>query len=148
MRRPDLGRRNFLKGASALGGSALAVGGMSRITPQAHDHTHQTAGTPQSVGHGAMGTVGRVDPRRNGFDPHQILTDFDGGAVSRDASGRTVREYDIVAFEKQIEVAPGVFFPAWTYNGRVPGPTIRVTQGDRVRITFRNGSTHAHTIHF
>jgi FtsP/CotA-like multicopper oxidase with cupredoxin domain len=41
-----------------------------------------------------------------------------------------------------------LFFPAWTYNGRVPGPTIRVTEGDRIRIHFTNAGSHPHTIHF
>jgi FtsP/CotA-like multicopper oxidase with cupredoxin domain len=53
-----------------------------------------------------------------------------------------------VATEKLIEIAPGVTFPAWVYNGRVPGPTLRCTQGDRLRITFINGSSHPHSIHF
>ena len=139
-------RRAFLKrlgmlSAAGLGGTAVggaALGPTSR-TP--------APGAPNPP-HGGLGTVGTVDHRANGFDPIVLLTDFDGGAVSRDASGRTVREYEIVAFPKQIEVAPGVFFPAWSYNGRVPGPTIRATEGDRVRITFRNGSPHPHTIHF
>ena len=39
-------------------------------------------------------------------------------------------------------------FAAWTYNGRVPGPTLRCREGDRLRITFINGSEHPHTIHF
>ena len=39
-------------------------------------------------------------------------------------------------------------FAAWTYNGRVPGPTLRCREGDRLRITFVNGSAHPHTIHF
>ena len=43
---------------------------------------------------------------------------------------------------------PGIFFPAWTYNGRVPGPTLRVTEGDRVRIRFVNAGSHPHTMHF
>jgi FtsP/CotA-like multicopper oxidase with cupredoxin domain len=68
--------------------------------------------------------------------------------VSKDGSGRTLREYKLIAVEKDIEVAPGVTFPAWTYNGRVPGPTIRATEGDRIRITFVNGTRHPHTIHF
>jgi FtsP/CotA-like multicopper oxidase with cupredoxin domain len=41
-----------------------------------------------------------------------------------------------------------VFFPAWTYNGRVPGPSLRCVEGDRIRITFSNGSSHPHTMHF
>jgi len=98
--------------------------------------------------HGQMGVLGTVNHARNGFDPHKILTDFDGGAVSKDQSGRVVREYEVIASQRKIEVAPGVFFPAWTYNGRVPGPTIRATEGDRIRINFRNAGTHPHSIHF
>ena len=43
---------------------------------------------------------------------------------------------------------PGVKFAAWTYNGRIPGPTLRAREGERLRITFANGSQHPHTIHF
>lgn len=93
-------------------------------------------------------TVGQVDHARNGFDPHEILRDFDGGETSTDGQGIRVREYELVASAKDIEVAPGVVFPAWTYNGRVPGPTIRATEGDRLRIRLVNGSEHFHTIHF
>ena len=39
-------------------------------------------------------------------------------------------------------------FPAWTYNGRVPGPTLRATEGDRLRIVFRNTGSHPHSMHF
>ena len=46
-----------------------------------------------------------------------------------------------------IEVAPGIFFPAWTYNGQVPGPTIRATEGDLIRIHFINEGTKPHSIH-
>ena len=62
-------------------------------------------------------------------------------------SRRTVHEYEFLALDKEIEVAPGVFFPAWTYNGRVPAPTIRVTEGDRIRLKLVNASAHKHTIH-
>jgi FtsP/CotA-like multicopper oxidase with cupredoxin domain len=77
-----------------------------------------------------------------------MLTDFDYGQVSTLENGQTLREYDLVALDKLIEVAPGIEYPAWTYNGRVPGPTIRCTEGDRIRINFTNGSSHPHTIHF
>jgi FtsP/CotA-like multicopper oxidase with cupredoxin domain len=59
-----------------------------------------------------------------------------------------VREWDLLAEDKEIEVAPGVRYAAWTYNGRVPGPTLRATEGERLRINFVNGSEHPHTIHF
>ena len=50
--------------------------------------------------------------------------------------------------DKAIEIVPGLEFAAWTYNGRIPGPTIRVREGDRVRIQLFNGSDHEHSIHF
>ena len=89
------------------------------------------------------GAVGRVDPRTNGFDPQEILRDFDEGRV---VGG--VREWELVAEEKEIEVAPGVKYAAWAYNGRVPGPTLRAREGERLRIRFINASDHPHTIHF
>jgi len=62
--------------------------------------------------------------------------------------GTMLREYEIYAVDREIEIAPGLFFPAWTYNGQVPGPTIRATEGDQVKITFRNAGSHPHTMHF
>jgi FtsP/CotA-like multicopper oxidase with cupredoxin domain len=60
----------------------------------------------------------------------------------------TLREWELVAFDKTIEIVPGVEYAAWTYNGRVPGPTLRAREGDRLRIHFVNAGTHPHTIHF
>ena len=96
-----------------------------------------------------MPTVqGEVDHKANGFNPTDILTDFDAGVVSRLVNGQTLHEYRVTALEKSIEVVPGMLFPAWTYNGRVPGPTFRVAEGDRVRINFVNATPHPHSIHF
>jgi FtsP/CotA-like multicopper oxidase with cupredoxin domain len=83
-----------------------------------------------------------------GLDPMKYLTAFDYGQVSQLPDGRTLREYRVTAVNKEIEVAPGVMFPAWTFNGHVPGPTLRATEGDLLRIHFTNGSDHAHTLHF
>jgi FtsP/CotA-like multicopper oxidase with cupredoxin domain len=138
-------RRSFIKRAGltgALSGAAVLGGKELSLAQHMQDHSAHDAS------HSGLGTMGRVDNERNGFDPHAILTDFDGGVVSRDSSGRTVREYEFTAITKDVEVAPGIFFPAWTYNGRVPGPTIRATEGDRIRITFTNTTPHSHTIHF
>jgi FtsP/CotA-like multicopper oxidase with cupredoxin domain len=89
-----------------------------------------------------------VDHTANGFNPSDTLTDFDFGEVSTLPDGRTLREYRVFSGDKDIEVAPGIRFPAWVYNGRIPGPTLRAREGDRVRIHFVNGSAHPHTMHF
>jgi FtsP/CotA-like multicopper oxidase with cupredoxin domain len=59
-----------------------------------------------------------------------------------------LREYRLVAQDREIEVAQGVWFNAWTYNGTVPGPVIRATEDDLLRVHFVNAGSHAHTIHF
>jgi len=87
-----------------------------------------------------------VNPKVNGFDPSRLVRDFDWGTTRRLPGGRVLREWSLVAFDKEIEVAPGVKFSAWTYNGRVPGPTLRCREGERLRIRFANAGTHPHTI--
>jgi FtsP/CotA-like multicopper oxidase with cupredoxin domain len=59
-----------------------------------------------------------------------------------------LREYTVVGVDRRIEVADGVFFDAWTYNGTVPGPVLRATVDDLFRVRFENGGSHPHSIHF
>lgn len=150
-------RRHFLRsalgGATVLGlGSALSALAPAWATTYGQDDEHEghESGLGATPGHdpGAMTTVGDIDVDTLGFDPSVILTDFDYGDVSELPSGQTLREFTWVAVDKEIEIAPGIVFPAWTYNGRVPGPTMRCNEGDRVRIHFSNAGSHPHTIHF
>jgi len=103
------------------------------------------------------GPIGRVSTAA--FDPGVFtrtwnFSDLEPGRrpafyrEERRPDGTLLREYDLVASDREIEIAPGIFFPAWTYNGQVPGPTIRATEGDRVRVNFLNQGSHPHTIHF
>lgn len=144
-------RRAVLK--AGLGGAAALVGGAALGQSQKDypaDHT-MGASAENNAAHGGHGNnmmVGKVDPKTNGFDPMRMLTDWDSGKLSTLPSGQPLRQYTMIAQNKDIEIAPGIFFPAWTYNGRVPGPTLRCTEGDRLQITFINQSDHPHTIHF
>jgi len=132
-----------------VAGSGVAAR-LTRLSPIAEaaspPHHH-----PPSSGSGHAGFPkgnATVDPKVNGFDPSAILRDFDWGKSRRLAGGRTLREWEFVAYDKEIEIVPGVRYAAWTYNGRVPGPTLRAREGDRLRIHFVNAGTHPHTIHF
>lgn len=152
-----VGRRNLMaRGAAGLlGVGMVATGANVVLAERTAAPTAGGAGRPparsQVPGHGALmmpGVVGEVDHARNGFNPTDILTDFDAGKVSTLPNGQVLHEYVFTALNKTIEIVPGIEFPAWTYNGRIPGPTIRVREGDRVRLRFINGSDHPHSIHF
>ena len=83
------------------------------------------------------------------FDPMEYLRDFNYGQISQLEDGNTLREFTIIANDDKImEVSPGIFYNVWTFNGTVPGPTIRATEGDIVRIKFINNGEKEHTIHF
>lgn len=149
--------RTGLAGALGLVGAAAIVserpsptlGGLA--SPGAPVHPVSPAGsTPASqAGLGSVHPMGFAVARqhKDAMDPMTFLTHFDYGKVSRLPNGQTLREYRLVAYPKEVEVAKGVAFPAWTFNGTVPGPTLRCTEGDRVRIVFHNGDKHHHTIH-
>jgi FtsP/CotA-like multicopper oxidase with cupredoxin domain len=129
----------------ALGLGAVALHGHGRpAEAQAAASPH----TEHAGGHAGFRAGASVDHKANGFDPHEVLRDFDWGKTSRMADGRVLREWELYAADHEIEVAPGVKFAAWTYNQRIPGPTLRGREGERLRITFVNESHHPHTIHF
>lgn len=88
--------------------------------------------------------VGRIE---NGFDPMMVLRDFDYGTVKQE-NGRTLREFEVTARSTPIQLNSAITFMSWNLNGRVPGPTLRAREGDRVRVIFHNEDGHSHSMHF
>lgn len=80
-------------------------------------------------------------------NPMALLREFDYGTVKRE-KGRNIREFRIVAGNSTIQLNSAVDFNTWNFNNRVPGPTLRATQGDRIRVVFLNQGGHAHSMHF
>jgi len=126
---------------TVLGGLALAGGAVA--TGRAGAHTNQGDGGST---HGNFGAVGEYQGDQ--FDPHEFLRAFDTGeVVGTDDDGRPIREFELNAVDVPMEIAPGVQFSTWAYDGQVPGPTLRAVEGELIRVRFINGSEHAHTIH-
>jgi nitrite reductase (NO-forming) len=69
-------------------------------------------------------------------------------ATLRPASRAPVKEFHIPITHGRIEIAPGKFYEGWLFGGTVPGPVLRVRQGDRVRIVVTNDSPMPHSIDF
>ena len=130
-----LSRRRLLAGAAPL----VAAPALTKLAldgdAKAAEHGH--------VGHAAM--VGDVAPAVGGARDLDALLYPPPARAHRPGQ---IAEYELIAHDREVEIAPGVFFPAWTYNGTVPGPVIRATEGDRLRVRFVNAGTHPHTIHF
>lgn len=61
-----------------------------------------------------------------------------------------VHDIDLVIEEKLMTVAPGYVQKVWAFGGKVPGPVIRVKQGDTVRVHLKNPTSNefAHSIDF
>jgi hypothetical protein len=110
---------------------------LSQLSPSAEGatppHRHHPLVPGSSHSSFAEGST-TVEPAVNGFDPSAIMRDFDWGKTRRLAGGGMVRKWELFAYDKQIEIVPGVKFSAWTYNGRVPGSTLRAREGDLLRI--------------
>ena len=68
-------------------------------------------------------------------------------AVDRNPDPNVV-EVDFEARVATIEIAPGLKVDAWTYNGTIPGPMIRVKVGDRLIVHFTNNLPRPSTIHW
>ena len=140
MPKSRLSRRKLLVGAAPLVAAPaiakLALGGEA----QAAEHMgHEGHG----FSHAAM--IGAEAPAVGGPSDLDALLYPPPAEVHQE--GR-LRRYELVAHDRDVEIAPGITFPAWTYNGTVPGPVIRATEGDLLRVRFVNAGTHPHTIHF
>jgi len=119
---------------------------------------HSSSNDPQRTAQEKIGIVGKYG-EDDGFNAMEYLSTWNYNNLptnernkyyreTKRSDGSLLREYWIYAEDKEIEIAPGVFFPAWTYNGQVPAPTIRATEGDLIRIHFTNKGTKPHTMHF
>jgi FtsP/CotA-like multicopper oxidase with cupredoxin domain len=86
-------------------------------------------------------------PSISNINPLQIARDFDYGKVTRE-NGRTVREFRLEASNSTVQLNSAVTFNTWNVNNRVPGPTLRATEGDRIRVLFSNKGGHSHSLHF
>jgi hypothetical protein len=89
----------------------------------------------------------------------EYLTYFNCGRIIPEEKTKTnqmIREFTLLVEEnKTIPIShQGHTLNGWTFNGTVPGPTMRMTEGDLVRITVINSadnakahSLHMHSIH-
>jgi len=173
MTRPE-DRRSFLvKGASAAGvfaaGAALGhaqdrdaeppADGQTDHPPHARHEVHQHGVAGNEAGEyprtkpGLGGPVGSATDRgklvaglRNPMLPPVPIQAPDLNSLPwKMVDG--AKEFHLIAEPVRRELLPGLFMDTYGYNGDMPGPTIEINQGDRVRIVLHNELPEATTLH-
>ena len=83
-----------------------------------------------------------------GIKAFPAKTEGKGNQLLEPRLEKGVKVYELSAEEIDWEVEPGRKARAWTYNRQVPGPQIRVREGDRVRVKLINKLSQSTSIHF
>ena len=78
----------------------------------------------------------------------QPATETQGGQPLAYREENGVKVFELTTKAVQWPILDGVSVTAFTYNGTVPGPMIRVTEGDQVRIVLKNELPEPTTIHW
>jgi nitrite reductase (NO-forming) len=99
-------------------------------------------------GAAAVATSSNPDVERTDFTTVRRATSPAYDATLAPASGAEIKEFVIPITDDTIEISKGVKYVGWTFGGTVPGPTIRVNQGDLVRVTVVNKTRMPHSIDF
>lgn len=81
-------------------------------------------------------------------DHLELAKDAKGGQLIEFTLDGDTKVFELTAKAVQWPILKDVIATAWTYNGTVPGPMIRVTDGDKVRVILKNDLPQPTTIHW
>lgn len=152
-------RRDFFRTSGAVL-AAMWAGAKSALAQQEHQHHQPKQPTPPPKRPNASGQPASVEPAARG----QTIPSTAVGAAKKPAFNIPVetpdlpklphkmvdgwKEFHLVAEPVRFEIVPGRFVDAWGYNGSVPGPTLEVNQGDKVRVVFHNKLPEPTAVHW
>jgi manganese oxidase len=151
-------RRAFLK-ASAM--TAIAGGVLAACDNKAAAAKTSAASSATDSDHsgGSMAAHPVVAPQGNSADEMDRMHEAGIKAFPAKTAGKGnqrlqpkviggVKVYELTARSMRWETVGGTTVDAWAYNDQVPGPQIRVREGDRVRVILKNELPESTSIHF
>jgi FtsP/CotA-like multicopper oxidase with cupredoxin domain len=148
-------RRDFLRNTAvtALAGTALAACSKGESSPQVVkvDDADRSGGTmaPNPAPVSEASAAEAMDKMHEaGVKAFPAKTAGKGNQLLQPQIQNGVKVFQLTARKIRWETAPGQTVEAWAYNDQVPGPQIRVREGDRVRVTLKNELTESTSIHF
>jgi FtsP/CotA-like multicopper oxidase with cupredoxin domain len=138
-------RRSFLRGLASVAGATGAATTAS-AQHEGHQQPAATGARPARQGPPAAQTDVPIPPDRFASGVVPVITPdvpdmpwrLDGG----------VKVFDIAVEHVRTEFVPGRVVDAWGFNGRVPGPTIQVNEGERVRLVVENRLPEPFSMHW
>src|ERR1051326_1122471 len=143
-----LSRRKFLSllGFTGAGAGLAACARSAGLTSTPTPEMDMGAGTPAASGAADMDAMHKAGigifvsnaGKDATFWPHRLDYRMEGDT----------KVFEVTCTEGKWEPAPGQSVEAMLYNGTVPGPEIRITEGDHVSIVCTNQMTQSTAIHF
>jgi len=153
-------RRTFLRHAVV---TAVAMGSLASCSTAAssasevqhkkrdgsHEEAHDAGAAAQAPPPSPLATADAMDRMHEvKMKAFPAKTAGKGNQLLAPRLERGVKVFELTARPIKWEVTPGQMADAWAYNDQVPGPQIRVREGDRVRIVLHNELPESTSIHF
>ena len=146
-------RRSFLKAAAAtaVAGAALTACDSSEAQKSKLQAKDASGGTtaPNPAALSPRAAADAMDAMHEaGIKAFPAKTKGEGNQPLEPKIVNGVKVFEVTASVMQWETSPGTMVEAWAYNEQVPGPQIRVKEGDKVRMILHNKLPESTVIHF
>ncbi len=138
-------RRSFLQSALGVGAGLFAGRAAAEPTHPSNNPTHQVAAQGGYRGV-SSGSLSKIDTHRGSVLNTPVIT-TDVGDLPYEMDGDT-KVFRLTAHVFKQQIAPDKTIDVWGFNGSAPGPTVQVTQGDKVRVIFKNELPESSSIHW
>src|SRR5215211_8674592 len=151
-RRRMLGAMGLMGAGAALSAAPVSVtietGNPASAATTGHEHDTTGTTTTSTANQDEM-TNDEMDAMHEaGVKSFPAPTQGLGGQPLEFTMDGDVKVFNLTCQVVQWEVTPGKLVEAWTYNGVTPGPEIRVTEGDKVRINVTNELPQSTAVHW
>jgi FtsP/CotA-like multicopper oxidase with cupredoxin domain len=142
-------RRRFLKlaGVAGMGLGAAACGAAAQPTPTSVPAVATSQATPSAAQIAQSMDVAHEEAVKKFVANAGKRPEFWKNVLQPRMDGE-VKVFEVTAAEHDWEVGEGMKTPVMSYNGVVPGPEIRVTEGERVRLVLTNKMSQSTAVHF
>jgi FtsP/CotA-like multicopper oxidase with cupredoxin domain len=121
----------------------------SPASPKSQTPVEHGGTMPTPAAGSVIATADAMDAmHEKGIKAFPAKTAGKGGQLLAPRIEKGVKIFEVTAKKIQWETEPGKLVEAWAYNEQVPGPQIRVREGDRVRVILHNQLPESSVIHF